>query len=73
MFGAYRRMGTELDNESLMIPDVFSDFYDDWLDQIVHPVCRKYNVPVFSAQQQYDFRKCGIVERRDDTHYTRII
>ena len=28
-----RRMGTELDNESLMIPDVFHDFYDEWREQ----------------------------------------
>ena len=54
-----RRMGTELDNESLMIPDVFHDFYDEWREHIVHPVARKYNIE-YSSQQEQDFRKCGI-------------
>jgi len=59
-----RSMGTELDNGSLMIPDVFHDFYDEWHEQIVHPVARKYNVPVVTSQEQ-DFRKCGIAEKED--------
>ena len=57
-----RRIGTELNNESLMIPDVFHDFYDEWHEQIVHPVARKYNIKVRSQQVQ-DFRKCGIAEK----------
>ena len=54
----HRRIVTELNNESLMIPDVFHDFYDEWSEQIVHPVARKYNIEVISQQEQ-DFKKCG--------------
>ena len=68
-----RRMGTELDNESLMIPDVFHDFYDEWREQIIHPVARKYNIEVYSSQQEQDFRKCGIAEKEDYSSATRII
>jgi len=68
-----RSMGTELDNGSLMIPDVFHDFYDEWREQIVLPVARKYNIEVYSSQQEQDFRKCGIAEKEDYSSATRII
>ena len=56
------KIDTELANESLMIPKVISDFYDEW-EQHLHPLARKYNIPV-ARNKGVDFKKNGMAERQ---------